>query len=382
MKLYGISGLGADERVFKYLKLDVELIPIDWITPLAGEQLEDYAIRLSEKINIQEEFGIIGVSFGGLVAVEMSKKLKPAITILISSAETKSELRAIYRFVGKTKILKLFPSILFNPPRNVAAWLFGTQEKELLKQILADTDLKFAKWSIMQLTSWTNTEKLSNKVVRIEGTKDKMFPSTQKEKTFLISGGQHFMIVDRADEISEIINAEINVMPLILNTALEMLSSPTNDQSLADFVQWLDLQYSNDSTDNGKPKQLITRAIIAMGYHMLDNSNLRIEAAQNVLKTIKAASDYVMYPNASTYTEYYRSATNSYPYGAGEGCYSVTTLRKEGMKLCDAGTGCRSGAGSLMSNGLDDKELFESIASELIPWIKGEEDVVLKRAME
>ena len=34
MKIYGISGLGADKRVFKYLKLDFDFIPIDWIDPL------------------------------------------------------------------------------------------------------------------------------------------------------------------------------------------------------------------------------------------------------------------------------------------------------------------------------------------------------------
>ena len=382
MKLYGISGLGADKRVFKYLNLDVEFIPIDWITPLPGEQLEDYAIRLSEKVNINEEFGILGVSFGGLVAVEISKKLNPAITILISSIETRNELRAIYKVIGKTKILKLFSSILFNPPIKIATWLFGTQEKELLKQILDDTNLKFAKWSIIQLTSWANTEKLSNKVVRIEGTKDKMLPSAKAEDTFLISGGQHFMIVDRATEISEIINAAINVMPPILKTALEMLSSPITNQSLEHFVYWLDLQYSSDSADDGTPKQLITRAIIAMGYHMLDNSKLHDEVVRNVLKTIKAASEFVIYPSESTYAEYFRSATSSYPYGTGDGCYSVTTLRKEGMKLCEVGTGCRSGAGSLMSNGLDNNKLFEAIAIELIPWIKNEEDIVLKREVE
>lgn len=31
MKLYGISGLGADKRVFKKLNIKCELISIDWI---------------------------------------------------------------------------------------------------------------------------------------------------------------------------------------------------------------------------------------------------------------------------------------------------------------------------------------------------------------
>ena len=39
MKLYAISGLGADKRVFQYLDLDYELIHIDWIPPLKGERI-------------------------------------------------------------------------------------------------------------------------------------------------------------------------------------------------------------------------------------------------------------------------------------------------------------------------------------------------------
>jgi len=51
MKLYGISGLGADKRVFQYLKLNCELISIDWIEAKASENIEAYSLRLSEKIN-------------------------------------------------------------------------------------------------------------------------------------------------------------------------------------------------------------------------------------------------------------------------------------------------------------------------------------------
>ncbi|OJJ15392.1 hypothetical protein BKI52_38915 [marine bacterium AO1-C] len=209
MKLYGISGLGADKRVFQYLTLDFEFIPIDWIEPLPKEAIADYAMRLSKKIDTNERFGIIGVSFGGLVAVEISKQLSPALTILISSAETKHELRAVYRAIGNLKILKLFPRILFNPPKKAANWLFGAQNKKLLGQILDDTDLMFAKWAVIELTNWKNTTRLTNHTVKIAGTKDKMIPPRNENHTQLIEGGEHFMIVDRASEVSKIINKEV-----------------------------------------------------------------------------------------------------------------------------------------------------------------------------
>ena len=204
MKLYGISGLGADKRVFEYLDLDCKLIPIEWIEPLKNETIESYSIRISKSINREEDFGIMGVSFGGLVAVEISKRLNPKLTILISSAETRLELRLIYRIIGKTKILKLIPQFLFDPPRIIAYWIFGAVNKKLLNQILNDTDLYFAKWAVNQLTNWSNIERLSNPVLKIGGTHDKLIPPNKNQR--LIEKGEHFMIVDRADEISQIIN--------------------------------------------------------------------------------------------------------------------------------------------------------------------------------
>ncbi|WP_258542104.1 alpha/beta fold hydrolase [Parvicella tangerina] len=206
MNIYGISGLGADKRVFERLSLEQNLIPIDWIDPEPNESIESYSNRLKEVIDTSEPFILIGVSFGGLIATEISKILNPELTILISSAETKNELRSIYRGFGKTNLIKLIPNKLFDMPRGFATFMFGTNEKKLLSDILDDTDLKFTKWAINELTNWKNETKLE-KVVKINGSKDKLIPPSQSD--YLIDGGEHFMVVDKADEISTIINNEI-----------------------------------------------------------------------------------------------------------------------------------------------------------------------------
>jgi len=209
MKIYCISGLGADERVFQDLNLDFETIPISWIETYENENISQYSKRLSSIINTHEEFAILGVSFGGLVAVEISQQLNPTITILISSAETKDNLRAIYRAIGKLNILKLIPAFMFNPPRLIANWIFGAKRIEILDQILTDTNFKFAKWSAIQLTTWKNTRKVQNNIIKIEGSNDKLIPRTKDEDSIVVENGEHFMIVDKADEISKIINQEI-----------------------------------------------------------------------------------------------------------------------------------------------------------------------------
>lgn len=209
MKIYAISGLGADKRVFTHLKLDCEIIALDWIIPLEKEGIDSYSKRLAEVNSLDKsgDFILLGVSFGGLVATEISKLYSPKLTILISSIETKSELRPIFKLLGKTKLFSLFPRTIFNIPRPVAYFVFGTDKKELLKSILADTDLKLAKWSVNQLLSWKNETRL-DKVLKISGSKDKLLPSKDKETVF-VKNGQHFMIVDKAKEISDLINEKL-----------------------------------------------------------------------------------------------------------------------------------------------------------------------------
>ena len=210
MNIYAISGLGADERVFNYLALKGDLIPLQWLKPETNESLEAYALRMAEKINQAEPFILLGVSFGGLVAVEISKVLQPRLTILISSVETKDELSTVYRLLGQTKLVKWIPYPLFDPPRMLANWIFGAKNKALLSDILNDTDLKFAKWAVNALLTWQNTSKLTTPLLKIGGTSDKLLPP--QGDTILIEKGAHFMIVDRAEEISQIINRRLEEM--------------------------------------------------------------------------------------------------------------------------------------------------------------------------
>lgn len=151
MKIYGISGLGADKRVFEYLKFEDEFVPIDWITPHKNESLENYALRLSKIINTKEQFGLLGLSFGGLIAVEISKQLKPQCTILISSVETRKDLPLIYRVLGKSKLLKIIPPSFFKPPKKLAYYFFGAKNKALLQSIINEADLRFVKWATQAL---------------------------------------------------------------------------------------------------------------------------------------------------------------------------------------------------------------------------------------
>ena len=206
MKLYLIGGLGADERVFQDLQLDTECQLIEWIDPLESESLSSYVNRLIPQINQNETFGMLGVSFGGIVAIELAKIIKPEVLILISTVENDRQLPKKYVNIAKLGVLNLIPTFLIKPPKFLQTYLFGATNKKLLHKIIRDTKPTFIRWALNSIINWKNTIN-STKIIRIHGTKDKLIPI--KGEAIKIKGGGHFMIVDNAEEISNLVNEKL-----------------------------------------------------------------------------------------------------------------------------------------------------------------------------
>jgi pimeloyl-ACP methyl ester carboxylesterase len=203
--IYLISGLGADERIFQNIDFG-SFTPkhIKWIEPIKNEMLKSYALRLSVQIETENPI-ILGVSFGGMLAVEIAKYIDCQQVILISSAHTKHEIPLIYRVLGQLKIHKLIPIKLFKQANVLTYWFFGMQtqnEKALLKSILHDTDSTFLKWAIHSIVNWTNVETI-DKIVHFHGETDRILPIQNIKRTdFRIAYGGHLMIFKQADTIS------------------------------------------------------------------------------------------------------------------------------------------------------------------------------------
>ena len=211
MNTYFISGLGADKRIFAKLKLDekINMIHIDWITPVKNESLSAYAERLSKVIDNAQPFALVGVSFGGMIAVEIAKILNPVSTIIISSTKLSNHLPVLYRFAGRLGILKFIPAKLLKSSNKLTQnYYFGTRssiEKTLLSKIIKDTDPYFLKWAIGSILSWENKIK-PERIFHIHGTNDKILYSKIAKPDFVIENGTHFMVYQNAEEISGIID--------------------------------------------------------------------------------------------------------------------------------------------------------------------------------
>lgn len=73
--IYLIPGMGANTKIFEYIKLpenDYVMHFIEWELPERKESLSDYAFRMTKKITHEKPI-LFGVSFGGILVQEMSK---------------------------------------------------------------------------------------------------------------------------------------------------------------------------------------------------------------------------------------------------------------------------------------------------------------------
>ncbi len=205
---YILSGLGADERVFDHIDFgDFSPVFIPWESVEPEQSFESYVKLLSSRVKADNPI-LIGISFGGIVAQEMSILFGNCPVLILSSVRTRSELPLLMRFFGKSGLHKLIPVKQILRSKKINYWLFGTKtasEKKLLDQILADSDPVFTKWAIRNITKWQRNEPVPAKVLHIHGDADRIFKIEHVHPDYVIPGGTHFMTVSQHKEVSPVI---------------------------------------------------------------------------------------------------------------------------------------------------------------------------------
>lgn len=212
--LYFISGLGVDRRTFGRLRLPGHLTVrhLEWIEPVDGETLSQYALRLARGIDTTEDFALVGLSFGGMIATEISKVLTPRQVVLISSASTARELPGLYSFLGRLQLHKAAPYNLVKRPTPLTHWFLGArtpEEKQLVRAILKDTSPRFLRWAVNSILMWRNEERPVN-LYHIHGSADKVLPLRLVKADRVIQGAGHLVVFSHAELVSRIITEKVS----------------------------------------------------------------------------------------------------------------------------------------------------------------------------
>lgn len=208
--IYLIPGLGAGSEIFEYLRLPedrFEIHCLEWLIPQTeNETLEDYAMRMAASIT-EDNPVLVGVSFGGVLAQEISKQVPAKKVIIISSVKKRSELPRRLKLLQKLGLYKLLPTRRISKIDDFSRFNFHQSIKrkaELYNRYMRVRNEKYLNWAIETILHWKGNEYPSN-IVHIHGTQDEIFPIRYIENCIPIENGTHAMIITKAKQISSII---------------------------------------------------------------------------------------------------------------------------------------------------------------------------------
>lgn len=205
--VYCISGLGADHHIFDGLEVPgVRWAHLSWLMPEGDESLEAYARRM--KLGIGEAAPVVlGVSFGGMMAIEIAKLVPAATVILVSSIRHWRQLPLPIKMTTHLGLGKWTPPANLRLLAPLQDYFLGVETKadsRLVREYRGNVEPHYLQWSIRQIAGWQN-EWQPAALYHIHGSRDRIFPLNLVEPTHVVEGGGHLMIHNRAKEINKIL---------------------------------------------------------------------------------------------------------------------------------------------------------------------------------
>jgi pimeloyl-ACP methyl ester carboxylesterase len=204
-KIYLIPGLGADYRIYQHIDLRrYDVVNISWIEPDKRDTLSTYAQKLIGHYSITPQSIVIGNSLGGMLTIEIAKKVELNKAILISSIKTAAEAPLSFKWYRYFPVYCLLPERWLPSMGFMVKRVMGKMSKrhqELFISMLKSTSPKFIKWAMGAILHWDN-QTIPKNVYHITGDKDKIFPYQRIKGATIVQGGTHIMIFNKAKQIN------------------------------------------------------------------------------------------------------------------------------------------------------------------------------------
>lgn len=212
-KIYCIPGLGLDDRLFQKLNIpNAELHFLNWKKPLNDENIQAYAKRLARVLPDDENLCLLGVSLGGIVAIEIAQLRKIKKLFLISTVKNQDEMPKYMSWLDKLP-QKSQTAARFGIDASIALKPFydnaDKQGNKLFHDMIKAADIEFINWGIHQIAKWKFLGDIHTPFLHIHGTNDLIFPIKNIDQAITIKDGTHFMVYNQADKISKLISESL-----------------------------------------------------------------------------------------------------------------------------------------------------------------------------
>jgi pimeloyl-ACP methyl ester carboxylesterase len=205
--VYFVPGLAAGKEIFRNIllpKTEYQTIILEWLIPEKNEALSTYSARMAHLVK-EPDAVLVGVSFGGVVAQEMSVFLDLRKLIIISSIKVRNELPQRLKIAAKTLAYKLVPTSLVLSASDLTKFAIGPKTEKRLKlyqEYLHVRDKTYLDWAIEQMVTWKRNKEIEG-VVHLHGDSDPIFPIKNISNCIKIKGGTHIMLLNKGSLITK-----------------------------------------------------------------------------------------------------------------------------------------------------------------------------------
>lgn len=210
--VYAIPGLATTDALFQFVQLNnTKLKVLDWPDISKDDNLQSYAEKFIKQIDISQPFYLLGVSYGGMLCSEISLIINPEKTILISSCKCTKELAPMLKFFKMLPLYNLISDAMLKKMTRSSRWILGFEKKFMPEFLSMVNSMKpgYIKRSINCIVNWQQHNCHRSDIIHIHGDADRLLVYNSVQADFTIKGGNHAMIIDKADEINKILNSII-----------------------------------------------------------------------------------------------------------------------------------------------------------------------------
>lgn len=214
-RLIFFPGLAADARLFDPLRARLpEIVVPPWIEPRADESLDHYASRLAGSFPVTRPYALGGVSFGGMVALELARYLQPEAVVLIASCRDRRGITR--RFVRQAHLGRFIPAPLLR------LWIGGPgarrfarregltpEHATLLRAMARAADCRFLRWAALASSAWEFKASLRCPVFQIHGRHDAVIPLQDDVTDEIVDDGRHLIHMTHADRVATFIQRQL-----------------------------------------------------------------------------------------------------------------------------------------------------------------------------
>lgn len=203
-RLLLFTGMTPNAGTFRH---QVDSLPnakvVEWLAPEPDETLTAYSDRMASHLADEEPAYLAGLSFGGIVALEVACRIKVAGCFLISSIRSPSELpprlkmfRSL-RHVSAEHVFKSVGAIADAIPRFLRTRSIARLSK------FAHDEGRWHRWSTAAVLGWAPHSAIELVLVlRIHGDSDRTFPARYLNADVIVRQGGHELPLTHPEEVT------------------------------------------------------------------------------------------------------------------------------------------------------------------------------------